>query len=88
MLNWITVTPSHEPAFGVRGTVLSRAVVPGTLSRFVVAEVRTHTAQGPDRVYHLEDAATVTDADVAAGKRPRVVGRFDTPEGAVEAAKV
>jgi hypothetical protein len=73
-LEWHTVTPSHSPKFMVKGTELNQATVPGTLSRFVVVEVRAYDA---DRMattfYQVRDAETVSDADVAAGRRPLVV---------------
>jgi hypothetical protein len=65
------------------------ALVPETNSRFAIVEVRG----GPDEhghstlVYHLRDADTVSDADVAAGRRPKTIKVFDEPMDAVAAAQ-
>lgn len=89
-LNWQNVTPSNSPKFLVRGTELNRAIVPGTLSRFQVCELRTvsRSTEGLDydREYVLRDAATVTLEQVAAASRPAIVGRFPTLDAALDAA--
>lgn len=84
-LSWRSVYAPDK--FLVKGTELSVALVPGTQSRFQVCEVRSYGAdRQPDRVYYLRDANTVTDAEVAAGVRPKVVGRFTDEEAACLAA--
>lgn len=89
MLNWRTVTPSRHNSFLVRGTELSVAIVPNTLSRFQVCEIRTimrgDDGMEYDREYALRDAETVSDADIADGKRPAIVGRYPTLDDALAA---
>ena len=78
MLTWRPVTPSNSPKFLVKGTELNTMIVPGTLSRFQICEVRTYDAdRHADRGYVVRDADTVTDAQVAKGIRPSIVARFD-----------
>ena len=82
MLNWRTVTHSRDAKFLVRGTELSIAIVPNTLHRFQLCEIRT-VSRGDegfehDREYAVRDAYTVSDADVAARVRPKIVARFPT----------
>lgn len=91
---WHTLCPSSDGRFLVQGTELACAYVPGTRSRLLVYEVRTVTrdAEGPvfDRRYVMRDADRVTDAEVRDGKRPPVVGTWDTleeVEAAVEKAR-
>lgn len=75
VLAWRTVTPSNSHKFNVTGTELSVAVF-GQQSRFAVYECRCWSADGfPDREYVVRDADAVSDADLAAGKRPPIVGR-------------
>lgn len=88
MLDWHSVTSSSDTRFFVKGTVLSRAVVPDTLHRFVVVEIRCQDADGhPGRLYGLEDAYTVSDADVRDGKRPKIVARFRDLDAALAEAR-
>jgi hypothetical protein len=75
VLSWRTVTPSNSQQFNVNGTELSVAIV-GPQSRFAVYEVRCRDADGfADREYVVRDAESVSDADLAVGKRPPIVGR-------------
>ena len=93
MLQWRTVTPSNDPKFMVDGYVLAAAYVPGTQSRFLVEEVRCRVRDAVDgqlyssTTYRVRDAATVSDADVAAGKSSRVVYRSDDMDLCVKFAK-
>lgn len=77
--------PYRQQRFFVRGTELSAAIVPGTLSRFAIYETRCHDAAGmPDRYYRVRDAETVTDDEIRAGKQARIVGpAFADPDAAV-----
>jgi len=78
----------YDPAkFLVKGTEIAQAIVPGTLSRFAIVETRAlDETRVPTLVYRLRDAQTVSDAEIKAGHRPRIVGVFDEPEKAVDAA--
>jgi hypothetical protein len=86
-LSWRTVTHSQSDRFLVAGTELSKAIVPGTLSRFQLCEIRTYD-RGEDfphgRRYAIRDAATVSDADVREGKRPAIVASFRDELAALE----
>lgn len=87
LLDWRTVTHSQSDKFMVRGTELSRAIVPGTLSRFQICEVRTYNRIDVfpyGREYLVRDAATVTDEQVREGKRPAVVSRHADELAALE----
>lgn len=85
MLAWRTVTHSQDSRFMVTGTELSRAIVPGTMSRFQICEVRSRDSEGhADRRYAIRDAATVTDAEVREGVRPRIVEWFPDELAALE----
>lgn len=87
MLDWRTVTHSQSDRFMVRGTELSKAIVPGTLSRFQICEMRTYDRddQFPHgRNYAIRDAATVTDAQIREGKRPAIVKWFHDELAALE----
>lgn len=84
-LNWRSVTPSTDRKFMVKGTELSVAIVPGTLSRFQLCEIRSYDAAGEaDRVYQVRDAATVNDDEIKRGIRPRVVATVATIDEAVK----
>lgn len=87
MLNWRTITPAHDPRFLTKGTELSFAIVPLTAHRFGISEVRSYTREGNalecDRIYCVRDAAAVNDADVRAGMRPPIVGRFASEDEAL-----
>jgi hypothetical protein len=78
----------YDPARArIKGTEFAQAIVPGTLSRFAICETRALAADGsPDMLYRLRDAQTVSDADVARGIRPHVVGVYKDPQSAVSAA--
>ena len=83
-MNWRTVTPSNHAQFLVKGTELSTAIY-GQHSRFQICEIRCMGDDGfHDRHYYVRDAATVTLAQVADGKRPEIVGRFVTLDGAMD----
>lgn len=88
MLEWRTITPCTSPLFMRKGTELSCAVVPNTLHRFVICEVRTIARVGEgleyDRQYCVRDAAHCTDADIRAGKRAPIVASFDCDSKALE----
>lgn len=85
LMEWRPVTPSNHPKFMVKGTELSAAIVPGTLSRFQICEVRAYDADGhADRKCVVRDAATVTDAQVREGKRSAIVKWFDDELSALE----
>lgn len=82
---WRPVTPYNSPKFMVKGTELNTMLVPGTLSRFQICEIRSYDAEWhADRRYAVRDAATVTDAQVREGKRPAIVGWFDDELAALE----
>jgi len=76
VLAWRTVTPSNSHKFMVLGTELSVAIF-GPQSRFAVYEVRCRDEDGAmlGREYVVRDAEAVSDADLAVGKRPPIVGR-------------
>ena len=87
LLNWRSF-PYEQSKFLVKGTELAQAIVPDTCSRFAVVEYRTRDADGfPSAAYRLRDAETVSDADIRAGKRPAIVGNFDSLDDAVKAAQ-
>lgn len=74
MLTWRTIVSSRDPKYTVKGTELACAAVPNTMHRFAVYEVRTLEADGGLGVkYRIRDAQTVTDSEVRAGVRPRIV---------------
>lgn len=89
ILSWETVTSPRHPAFLVRGTVIARATVPGTLRRFVVEEVRRREPNpgggtfGPvtfaTTAYRVRDAHGITDAEIGR-KTPPVVFEGDLDE--------
>lgn len=84
---WRTVTPSNDSRFLVRGTELSVMIVPGTLSRFQLCEVRTYETGEPfphGRKYAIRDAATVSDEQVREGKRPAIIKWFPDELAALE----
>ena len=84
MFNWRTVTGSNHPKFMVKGTELSVCLAPDTRSRFQLCEVRSYDATGQaDRRYLVRDAHTVSDAEVKAGIRPRVVANCATLDEAL-----
>lgn len=88
MLNWRTVTNSRDAKFMVRGTELSVAIVPDTLHRFQLCEIRT-VIRGDegieyDREYHVRDAHSVSDAEVRDKVRPRVVAKFASEAEALQ----
>lgn len=82
MLNWQTITPSSSPRFLIRGTEMAAALC-GHWNRFQIVETRTYDGQHSGTRYDVRDAATVSDADVKAGKRPAIVAWFDNPDDAV-----
>ena len=86
-LSWHGV-PYAKDRFFVKGAVIAQALVPGTLSRFAVREVRSgRDDEGyPTLRYALADAETVSDAEVREGKLPKAVFWADTPDECVSAA--
>lgn len=82
-LNWQYVTDPRDPKFKVKGTRIAQAVC-GFRSRFAIVELRTYDF---GVVYGIADAETVSDADVKAGVRPRIVKWFDNLEDAVAAVE-
>lgn len=68
--------------FFVKGTILATAYVPGTLSRFLIREVRGGRDEHgfPTLRYGLSDASTVSDAEVREGKGAKVVYWSDEPD--------
>jgi hypothetical protein len=76
MLNWRPLVTSYDRGYMVKGTELSQAIVPDTLSRFAIVEVRTYDAdRNSDVTFRIRDAATVTDEQVRNGERPAIVFR-------------
>ena len=85
MLNWRSVTNSNDCKFMVKGTELAVAIVPGTFSRFQVCEVRSYDKDNhADGRYLVRDAHTVSDAEVKAGVRPRIVANVATLDEALK----
>lgn len=91
--NWRTLIPSREPAHMVRGSEIEMSIPDGQHFRFAIYAVRTtewikdagHWAGGyvsADCRYRIRDAATVTDAQVAANVRPSIVAEFATLDDA------
>lgn len=78
-LDWRTVTPSREPRYMVKGTVLNSALY-GEHSRFLIEEVRAYPNgyQEPDVTYRVRDALTVSDAMIRDGIGSKSVGTFAT----------
>lgn len=79
-LDWVYDVDFLDGRSEIKGTVLAHAYWPGTHSRFLVEDVRTrepHPTRRGETVggsrYRLRDAATVSDADIRAGKRSQVV---------------
>lgn len=86
MLDWRTITPSNDQKRWVKGCELESCIPPGFLSRFRIVSIRVYDAdRNADVRYSVRDAATVTDAEVKAGKLPRSVGEFATLEEALKA---
>lgn len=87
---WRTVTHSQSDRFLIRGTELSVMIVPDTMHRFQLCEMRTYDrgeAFPHGRNYVVRDAATVTDAQVREGVRPAIVARFPDELAAIEWCK-
>jgi hypothetical protein len=77
MLNWKTVASAANPTF------LSVALC-GEHSQFQICEIRCLDADGnPDRRYAIRDAETVSDADVRAKIRPKIVAWRTTVDEAI-----
>lgn len=86
MLDWHTITAGNDPKRWVKGCELESCIPSGFLSRFRIVSVRIYDAdRNADVRYSVRDAATVTDAEVKAGKAPRSVGEFPTLEDALTA---
>jgi hypothetical protein len=88
-LNWRTVTNERDSRFMVKGTELSRAIIPGFNSRFMLYDVRCYVwcdasqRNEADRTYCIRDAATVSDEQVRDGVRPAIVWRGESEEEAI-----
>jgi hypothetical protein len=80
-LRWQAVTDYRDPKWSVKGTRLAQAIY-GWRSRFAIVEIRTYDFGVR---YGIADADTVSDADVKAGKRPKIVKNFETLDECVEA---
>lgn len=76
-MHWNTIISSSHSKFMVRGTELSNAIVPMTMHRFQVCEIRTWDGDESDRTYHVRDAETITDAEIRDGVRPSIVFRHN-----------
>lgn len=94
MPNWRTLCPTNDPKHLVRGTELESCIPDGFLSRFRIVSVRTVGWERDDTSlsggytvhdvkYRVYDAASVTDAEVREGIKPRSVGDFPTLEAAL-----
>jgi hypothetical protein len=84
-MNWKPITPSNSPKFLVKGTELNQAIVPGFNSRYALVEVRTYDLDGhADRGYSVRDAATVSDAEVREGKKPKQIAFFNFEDDAIK----
>lgn len=86
-VRWHVLVGERHRLFYVRGTELAVAMVPGMGSRFQLCDHRTIT-QGDsgieyDREICVRDAASVSDAEVKDGIRPRIVARFPSAAEAV-----
>lgn len=84
-LDWRTVTPSREPRYMVKGTVLNSALY-GQHSRFLIEEVRAYPNgyNEPDVAYRVRDALTVSDTDTRNGIASKSVGTFATLQAATD----
>lgn len=87
--NWRTIVPSRDPAHWKRGTEIEVSIPAGFMSRFAIYSVRqSRWVKDPkhwdggyvetDATYRVRDSDTVTDAEVKAGTRPKVIGEFPT----------
>ncbi len=74
MLNWRNVTPSSNPKYWVRGTVIECATA-GAHSRYLIESVRYYL---DGTFYRVRDAERVTDAAVRAGENAPIVFTADT----------
>lgn len=87
-MEWRSITPSNSPKYMVKGTELNQAIEPNCMSRFALVEVRTYDTEGhADRGYSIRDAHTVTDAEVAAGKKPKQIAFFNYEDDAINFIK-
>lgn len=79
-LRWRTLVRERDSRFLTKGTELANAVVPNSLHRFVLCELRAYPDGygAPDREYAVRDAHGVTDAQVRDGVRPPIVSRHPT----------
>lgn len=90
-LEWRVLCATNSPNFWTKGTELASALV-GPRSQYQVIETRTIQRQKDgsleyDREYVVRDAAGITLAEVRAGKRPPIVGRFATLDEFLSALK-
>ncbi len=83
-LRWRSLPAAGTDRGQVKGTELAYAVVPDTLHRFIVYEVRAMLAdRSLDVTYHVRDAGALSDEQVRAGARPPVVYRHHDCDQAV-----
>lgn len=72
-LFWITVTPSSNPNFLTKGTILSQAIF-GPNKRYMAQEIRSYDRDNmPDRRYVVRDAETISDHQVKLKVQPKIV---------------
>ena len=87
-LNWQSLTPSNSPKLMVKGAELNQAVCRLHNSRYAIVEVRIYDInRHADTGYSIRDAATVSDAEVKAGKRPKQIAYFNYEDDAINFIK-
>ncbi len=78
-VNWKVIRDHRDPHFMVKGYVLAQAIYPDSGHRFMIEEVRAMNADRSMGIrYYIRDAHTVSDVDLKAGIRSRVVAYVDT----------
>lgn len=84
---WRTITGHRSPKFFVKWTELAIQLV-GPHFRFSISEVRMPNAAGEaSNIYQVRDAHTVTDAELRAGGRAKVIATVDTYDEAIAACE-
>lgn len=94
MFNWYTITHSRHPSYEKNGTELEASIVPGTRSRFQITSIRKSRWVKDEMMinngyieldcrYVVRDAETVSDYQVRAGRRPKIVFECDTLDEAI-----
>jgi len=89
MFWWRTLCRDSDPKYLVRGTEIDCTFY-GPMHRFMIYSVRALVPAPEwsdnrfelDFEYHVRDAESISDAQVKAGERPKVVARFKTLEEA------